>query len=892
VDQKKGRKPSRITALRWQKIWLVAKMVVLLFLATPCTSKAGEQPDEITIYLSFKKLGTYMPALLAGEKLYLPVSDVFQFLKIKTKSSASLDTLHVFFPDDKTEYQIDYLQKQINCKGKSLSLSDDELIRTPTGLFLRTDLFRSVFELECRFDFRNLAIMLSTKLELPIMRQLQQDLLHSNLLKLKKEVLPDSIIKRKFGFFRLGMADWSVVNSSSTGAQANTRLSLRMGAMIAAGEATASLNYDDKLPLSAQQQFYQWRWVNNRIDALRQVTIGNIAPQTAISLFAPVTGIQLTNAPTLRKQSFGTYTISDQTEPGTTIELYINNLLIDYGKADASGFYTFNVPLFYGNNNITLKFYSPSGEERSTGKELPIPFQLLPKNTFEYTLSAGIVNDKINSRYAKAVFQYGLGQRATITGGMEHLSSISKINYIPFLTTTVRVTANTILSTEYLHSVRSKTALSFYLPSNFQLEAGFTKYVKGQKAILTSYLEERKLALSIPWRNNNFLLFSRLAVRQVVSLPINSDSLFKKLDSEIPKQKTTATELTLAAVIARLNASVAAYGTIRKLAQPYVYSNLSLAYRLNKGFLLQSFAQFNYSQQKWISVKEQAAKQLSGKGAVTLSWERNFSSKSTTLTLGIHYDFPAAKTATSLVRNGHVTTLVTTASGSLVYASPNQLLLLSNRSQVGRGGIILQSFLDLNCNGVKDKDEPRISGLKFRCNGGRILPDERHSSVQIVDLEPYRDYMIELDDNSFGNIAWQIKKKRLSVEIEPNSMKQIEVPIAVLAEVSGMVYLNKDGQQKGLSNVQVEFYDSSARLVAHTVTESDGYFSFLGLVPGTYKAAVDQSVVQKLQLPDVHSISFTVKKSKEGAVISGLKFLLHDSYDKLNDPNVSKKPDF
>jgi hypothetical protein len=871
---------------RWRKIWLVAKMVVLLFLATPCTSAAGEQPDEITIYLRFNKLGTYIPALLAEEKLYLPVIDVFQFLKIKTESSASLDTLHIFFPDAKTEYQIGYLQKQINCKGKLLSLSDDELIRTPTGLFLRTDLFKSVFELECRFDFRNLAIMLSTKLELPIMRQLQQDLLHGNLLKLKNEVLPDSIIKRKFAFFRLGMADWSVVNSTTAGAQANTRLSLRIGGMIAGGEATASLNYDDKLPLSAQQQFYQWRWVNNRIEALRQVTIGNIAPQSAVSLFAPVTGIQLTNAPTMRKQSFGTYTISDHTDPGTTIELYINNLLIDYGKADASGFYTFNVPLFYGNNNIMLKFYSPSGEERSTEKKLPIPFQLIPKNTFEYTLSAGMVNDKINSRYAKAVFHYGLGQRATLSGGIEHLSSISKINYIPFLTTTVRVTANTILNTEYLHSVRSKTTLSFCLPSNLQLDAGYTKYVRGQKAILASYLEERKLVLSIPWRNNNFLLFSRFAVRQVVSLPGNSDSLFNKPDSDIPKQKTTATELTVAAVVARLNASVATYGTIRKLPQPYVYSNLSLAYRLNRGFLLQSFAQINYSQRKWILVKEQVAKQLSGKSAVTLSLERNFSSKSMILTFGIHYDFRAAKTATSIVHNGDATTLLTTASGSLLYGSPDQSLSLSNRSQVGRGGIMLSPFLDLNCNGVKDKDEPGISGLKFRCNGGRILPDERHFSSRIVDMEPYRNYLIELDENSFGNIAWQIKNKRLSVEIEPNNIKQVEVPVSVLGEVSGMIYLNKDGEQKGLSNVLVEFYDSNAKLVAHTVTGSDGYFSFLGLVPGKYKATIHQSVVRKLQLPPAPSIAFTIEKSTEGAVISGLKFLLQDASDKISNPNV------
>jgi hypothetical protein len=63
-------------------------------------------------------------------------------------------------------------------------------------------------------------------------------------------------------------------------------------------------------------------------------------------------------------KSTGEYPISDYTEPGWTVELYVNNVIVDYQTADASGFYSFDVPLVYGTSEVMLKFYGPYGEER------------------------------------------------------------------------------------------------------------------------------------------------------------------------------------------------------------------------------------------------------------------------------------------------------------------------------------------------------------------------------------------------------------------------------------------------------------------------------------------------------------------------------------------------
>ena len=124
-------------------------------------------------------------------------------------------------------------------------------------------------------------------------------------------------------------------------------------------------------------------------------------PIQSATLYNPVIGVQLTNTPTTYRRSFGSYTLSDRTEPGWIVELYVNNVLVDYVKADASGFFTFEVPLVYGNTMVKLKFYGPWGEERKE-QNINIPFTFLPVKTLEYTASAGIVEDSVQSRFSRA----------------------------------------------------------------------------------------------------------------------------------------------------------------------------------------------------------------------------------------------------------------------------------------------------------------------------------------------------------------------------------------------------------------------------------------------------------------------------------------------------------
>jgi hypothetical protein len=193
---------------------------------------------------------------------------------------------------------------------------------------------------------------------------------------------------------------------------------------------------------------------------------------------------------------------------------------------------------------------------------------------------------------------------------------------------------------------------------------------------------------------------------------------------------------------------------------------------------------------------------------------------------------------------------------------------------VRRAGIILIPFIDLDGNGRKDKDEPRAPDLNVHINGGRVEVDRKDTTLMIFDLEPYRNYHLELDPNSFDNIAWKLQMKSLRVVTEPNRFKPVHVPVTVMAEVSGTVYKEDKGKTTGQKQIIVSFYKNDS-LVARKLTEEEGYFNFMGLSPGKYIVRIDED-----QLKRINMISFPVfreieiKKNAEGDVVEGIEFTL------------------
>jgi hypothetical protein len=835
--------------------------------------------DEISVFLNVHRVGGgEFDAVIIREKLYLPVTDLFDFLKIRNIPDPDLKSISGFFINPQATYTINRAENKIIYQGKTYDLEPNDIIRTENNLYLLSSYFGKVFGLECKFDFRSLSVVVDSKLELPLIKEMKQEEMRKNLKRLKGETKADTTIGRSYPGFKFGMADWSINSSQEIGGVSSTQLNLGLGAMVAGGEATTSLYYDTQSKFNWKYQQYLWRYVNNDFSPLRQVSVGKISTNAISTLYNPVVGINLTNTPTTYRRSFGSYTLSDRTEPDWIVELYVNNVLVDYVKADASGFFTFEVPLVYGNTIVNLKFIGPWGEERTREQNINIPFTFLPVNTLEYSINAGIVLDSSYSKFSRASVNYGLFKSMTIGGGAEYLSSVSSGPAMPYLNTSIKITNNLLLTSEYTYGVRSKSTMTYRLPSNMQFDINYTWYDKDQTAIKYNYREERKATLSMPLKIGKLSTYQRFSYNQII----------------LPVSKYTTGEWLLSGSLFNVGTNLTTYALFVPETSPSIYSILALSFRLPAGIVCMPQVQYGYTQGMLLSSRIELQKHLLRNAFIDISYEHNNVINIDLAQLQFRYDFSFAQAGFTVARSNKKTILYQYARGSLISDRKTKYLGTDNRTNVGKGGIAIVAFMDLNSNGKRDPGERKAYGLNLHVNGGRVENSDRDSTIRILGLEPYTNCFIELDPNSFENISWRLPFKTLNVSVDPDILKYIEIPVTVVGEASGNVSLVKDGEKSGQKRMIVNIYSASSRLAGRALSEEDGYYSYFGLAPGNYTVRVDTNQLKKLGMSsDPVAIPFSIREGLEGDVVDGLDFLLQMTQPDTTGkkaPVITQKP--
>ncbi len=833
--------------------------------------------DDIPVLVIVEGAGNFNLDVIYtnNDLLYVNFEDLFKALNIQCIVGQRGDSLGGFIGNESRTYLIDFTKKQISVGTKIFNCSN-ELIKESGSVYIESDLFAEAFGIILTFNYRSLSILLKSNFELPIIKQMRIDKMRSNLSKVNMEEVADTIVSRKYHLLKFGMFDWVITSTQKWNESLDNRFILGLGTEFLFGETDISLTYFNRQKFTDRQIQYLWRWVDNDKKIIKQAQVGKIATQTISFINSPVIGAVIRNSPTTIRKATGYYTINEFTEPNWTIELYINNILVDYTKADASGLFVFKIPIVYGYNTLKLKFYGPLGEERTDERTMNVPYTVMPVNEFEYGISAGVVQDSSLSHFGRGECNYGVTSKFTVGGGIEYLSSIPNSPYIPFAKATFQPFSKLTLNGEYAYGVKTSGLLNYYFNKDILLEIDYTKYVEGQKATRLVSLEERKAILSLPFRIKKLSGYAKLDFSQSVYSEFNynqSSIMF----STYYKQFSA-------------NSSVQLNWIDQRTA--YITSDVAFSYRLDNGVIIRPSARYNINEGKVVTYKAEIAKRIP-KGYLSASYEKNILYNDHFLNLSFKYDLPFARTNNSVIHSkNHVSTSVS-AQGSLAFEGAGKPVQVSNNSSVSKGGILLYPFLDLNQNGIFDKNEPMIKVTKVRLNGRRAMFNEKDSTIRIPDLNAFSSYNLSFNDTDLENIAWRFKDKIYQVVIDPNQFKRVEVPIVAVGEVSGMVYKDKGKSLKGIGRISIKFYKkNSTKVVAETLSESDGYIYYLGLEPGEYIACVDPMQLSNLGFTAFPSyFEFIIKSSATGDIVDNIDFVLRaNSSEPLKDKNLLNLP--
>lgn len=179
--------------------FMVSFMVCVMLMA-PCfvlpVFGKKEEPgyEETSVLFQVPGVGeTEIPALVNGQKVYLSVTAIFDYLKIKNTLAAGSDAVSGFLITEDATYLIDKVHNSIHYQGKIFPLQEDDLVRSTTNLYMNPEIFSRVFGLICKFTFRTLTVNMSTRLELPVIREMRQELMRRNVNRVKGQVKADAV---------------------------------------------------------------------------------------------------------------------------------------------------------------------------------------------------------------------------------------------------------------------------------------------------------------------------------------------------------------------------------------------------------------------------------------------------------------------------------------------------------------------------------------------------------------------------------------------------------------------------------------------------------------------------------------------------------------------------
>ena len=788
-------------------------------------------------------------ALISEDNImFLNVEAIFNVLKIKCLPT--LNGLKGFIENETNFYSIDYNKKQIKVGTKSINIEDHTLEELGVK-YISAPIISQAFGITFTFNKRSLTAKLTASFVLPFMKQVLREKNRKNILNLQRKpsIIIDTIIPRHYNFFKFGSVDWGL-NTSQGAGNNNTSINLGIGTELFFGEADFSMNYNTKSKFDINQLRYRWRTVNNDHKFIKQAQLGQISVNSISKLDGQLIGASINNSSTEIKTASGFYNIINTTEPNWMVELYINDVLIDYTQADPTGLYQFKVPIVYGYINTKLKFYGPLGEERSVERTLNTPYSLTASKTLEYKLSTAIVQDSLKSRFAKADFSYGITQNLTFNGGLEYLSSNPNGVFSSFANVNFQPYSRLNINLSYIPDKRLISLINLNLKGSGFLKVYYLKDLDVQ----TNKSADLKINFSKGFKANlltvnyNRSMFESFAFNQV---DFTFSSTYKKLS---------------------INSST--YMNWAKGNPFQLNTQLLLSRKLAKNLRLSTSTIYNLVENKFNNLNANI-QTIILKTPLIANFNRDIESKAISFTIAAIFDLPFSRVGVSSSYNNNSFNFSEYARGSLLFGDGFKNVYVGKNSSIGKGGILLHPFLDLNENGKLDKGEKKVLLSSVKILGAKAVISKKDSIVRVFDLNAFVNYTAKFLDSDLNNIAWRFKHNTYKILVDPNQYKRVFIPVIPVGEIVGMVYLKKGKSLQGQARINIQIIDEKRNKVAEVLSEYDGYFTYLGLKPGKYTVRIDPEQLKSLNLtalPKVHQV--TIKVLEYGDVIEDLDFTL------------------
>lgn len=845
-------------------------LCVAMFLATCNVYGFGsptKRTEEITVGMHVPVLGTQViNAILDSNTLYLPIVEIFNILDINVNASLDRCAITGFVVQEQRTYAIDANKRTLIYQGRTYTLGEEDFMLTTQDLFLRRDLYSSIFGLVYDFNYRGLEISLTTNEPIPAVQKILRERAARSIHRYDDDFVPDTAINVDRTALDGAVIDWNILSSTNPKFEV-ANYSVGIGGEFLYGELQAVLNAYGKAPIHLKDVPARWRMVFPNDTRIQSVALLNNQALSTTPQLPAASGFQLSNSPVVPRRSYGYYTLQEYTEPDWSVELYVNEQLIGVTRADALGFYEFEIPLLYGYTNVRLKHYGPYGQERIVDQQLQVPFTFVPEGTAEYTIAGGVLIDRGNDRILGGEVAYGWTKDITVGGGAYYIEDDLQKPWAPLATTSFRLHPNVMVSGKYVHDVESRVVANYFDKTGFRLEAAWARFPNMTRFFPRSLKEERKLSFGTPLISTSVPISFRGSIAQGIN-PFD-DEYNAQAGATAYLWRTPLTYFANFRLTGKLNDLKRSHGTSE------MYTLLQPGLR----FLLRPHAVFDHETARFRDLRLGLERPIT-EGIFTNAplwvsavYQYQVPTKQSAAYLNVRLDLSFMQLSSMYSHDPSGDRFRQGARSSIVIDTRTPDVFMHNRNLLGRGAVVFRPYLDLNNDLRRDENEPPVRDLDIGINRGIVYPSADGTEVYVYDLDPYRTLMVQPSGEGFENVAWQPYWKNIALTPEANRFKPVDLPIYIGGEVTGRVTRVVEGRTIGVGGVKVLFRRQTDNKTYTVITSSDGEYDFLGLPPGMYTATVDPAQLVKARATtDPAGRPFEVCVVSEGDYVQGIDF--------------------
>jgi hypothetical protein len=777
-------------------------------------------------------------------------------------------------------------QLVINYAGKKLVLKKDQYTFIDDAFYLSENVIEEVFGIDFVYDYKFLQVKLLPSQTLPLLAKLAREAKQFN--KTDSRIIKYANLPRSYELLSPQIFDF---NFSSRFREStddfSSNYSLNGARDIALLHANYSFTGNDKDALT-----------NGRLTFSRESNEGGLfGPLNATSLrFGDVRPVRQGAGSTSQETrgfSIGNVSLSNSVENevitldgnvpiGWDVQILRNGILLDQQTSVQTGRYEFiDIPLAFGENQFDIILYGPQGQiqTRTVSKLIDRNILRLDGLKYEFSLNDGddtllgldTINSVTNLGYnLSGRLSYGVGSSSVAQLGYQSqfggdlnnsnitgsLSTILADNVLLNLNSSVDDNKNVSFgSAARTNLLGQAVSVEYRLSDNFDEDLDVKRTDTFRLSVDGSIPLWGKI--SLPYQNQAAYTDNGVSQSFVFNNRLSLYNPWFSAFNRLQYSEQTINNLTQTSKSGSLSLQKG-FGR--------VFLRYSNAYSLDNSFeVLNHKAEINWTLSDNIRTKFSLSHDVQSENNV-VDWQLGWFNDSLQL-------FGSAKYSDESGYELGLNTRVSLAGQNSAYGNIHQ----NSRGLTNTGSIAVRVFDDLNMNAVFDDGEQVIPGVKVKAL--QVFKQgitDADGIAMLTGIASFRTSDIEIDKTTLPDPFLVPLIEGVSITFRNGLIDTLDFPMAIGSDIEGLISFSDGVDISQRQNVIVELRNKKSRLIKTTKTEFDGYYVFIGVLPGEYTVSIANESILAFEIKSKASID--VKITRDTEVLLGLDFDLMIQY--------------